>query len=155
MANKEADTQTIPVTEDVLVVGRRAVEVGTVSVEKTTETRQAIVDEPVISEEVRIERRRIDRSVSAADPPVVRTEGDTTIIPVLEEVVVVEKRLMLREEIHLTRVRHARSRPREVTLRREQVHVDRIAAPVEIEGRQKEAATPAPRSSSDESDPQE
>jgi stress response protein YsnF len=37
--------------------------------------------------------------------PEVRTEGSTTIIPVIKEVAVVEKKLMLIEEIHITRQR--------------------------------------------------
>ena len=59
MADDNSGPRTIPVTEDVLVVGRRTVDVGTVRVSKTTETRQAIVDEPVITEELQIERRRL------------------------------------------------------------------------------------------------
>jgi hypothetical protein len=46
---------------------------------------------------------QIDRIV--AEPPVQRQEGDTLILPVVEEVLVVEKRLMLREEIRITRRR--------------------------------------------------
>lgn len=35
--------------------------------------------------------------------PEIRTEGDVTIVPVLEEVLVVEKRLVLKEELHIRR----------------------------------------------------
>lgn len=149
MADDNTETQTIPVTEDVLVVGRRTVDTGTVRVSKTTETRQAIVDEPVISEELQIERCRLDRFVSPDEPPVARTEGDTTVIPVLEEVLVVEKRLILREEVRITRVRHQHPSSQEVTLRREQVQVERSSAAG--------AGQPPsnPRSNSDESDQQE
>ena len=37
-----------------------------------------------------------------------REEGDVTIIPVLEEIVVVEKRLVLKEELHVRRVTERR-----------------------------------------------
>ena len=148
MADNNTDQQKIPVTEDVLVVGRRTVELGTVRVSKTTETRQAIVDEPVVREELQIERHRLDRFVSSDEPPVTRTEGDTTVIPVLEEVLVVEKRLMLREEVRITRIRHVESSPHEVTVRREQVHVERSAASAG-------EASPSGRSNPDESDQQE
>ena len=147
MTDNDSGPRTIPVTEDVLVVGRRTVDVGTVRVSKTTETRQAIVDEPVVTEELQIERRRLDRFVSSDEPPPIRTEGDTTVIPVLEEVLVVEKRLMLREEVRITRVRRVGHSPQEVELRRERVHVERSVS----------ADTPPPsdRSNSDESDQQE
>ena len=148
MADNTTDTQKIPVTEDVLVVGRRTVDLGTVRVSKTTETRQAIVDEPVITEELHIERRRLDRFVSSDEPPPIRTEGDTTVIPVLEEVLVVEKRLMLREEVRITRVRRVGRAPQEVELRRERVHVERSASAADT-------SPPFDRSSPDESDQQE
>lgn len=147
MADNNTDSQTIPVTEDVLVVGRRTVEVGTVRVSKTTETRQTIVDEPVIAEELQIERHRLDRIVSHDEPPVMRTEGDTTVIPVLEEVLVVEKRLMLREEVRITRIRRVEHASREIALRREHVHVERTEASDET--------LSFDRSNSDESDQQE
>lgn len=123
------DTRTIPVTEDMLVVGRKSVDVGKVTVSKTVDEHVAVVDEPVIHEEVQIERRRVDRAVSRDAVPGVRIEGDTTIIPVLEEVVVVEKRLMLREEVRVTRVRRESPASQRVTVRRENVHVERSPPP--------------------------
>jgi stress response protein YsnF len=35
--------------------------------------------------------------------PEIRTESDVTILPVVEEVLVVEKRLVLKEELHIRR----------------------------------------------------
>jgi hypothetical protein len=60
-------------------------------------------DAELFREGYSIERVQIDRIV--AEPPVQRQEGDTLILPVVEEVLVVEKRLMLREEIRITRRR--------------------------------------------------
>jgi len=62
-------------------------------------------------------------------PPPVRHEGNTMIIPLLEEVLVVEKRLMLREELRVTRTQTEFHAPQQVTLRREEITVDR--APVD------------------------
>jgi uncharacterized protein (TIGR02271 family) len=123
------DSRTIPVTEDVLVVGRKTVDVAKVTVSKTVDEQQAVVNEPAIHEDVQIERRRVDRPVSPDNVPNVRVEGDTTIIPVLEEVVVVEKRLVLREEVRITRVRREIPASQRVTVRRENVHVERSPAP--------------------------
>jgi len=121
--------KTIPVTEDVLVIDRKTVDVGKVTVSKTVDEHEAVITEPVIHEDVQIERRRVDREVSAGAPPSVRIEGDTTVIPVLEEVLVVEKRLMLREEIRITRVRRESPAQQRATLRREQVRVERSPSP--------------------------
>lgn len=147
MADERNTGHKIPVTEEVLVVGRKTVDSGAVNISKTTETTQALVDEPVFTEEVRVERRRVDRPVPADDPPAVRTEGDTTIIPLLEEVVVVERRLVVREELRITRVRTAGRVRQEVPLRREEVHVER--SPV------RDDAVRVPRSHPDEPDRQE
>jgi len=60
------------------------------------------------------------------EAPEIRHEGDTTIIPVLEEVLVVEKRLILREELHIIRRREEHRDPQKVTLRKENVEVERV-----------------------------
>ena len=52
-------------------------------------------------ESVEVTRVPVNREIDTA--PSIRTEGDVTIIPVVEEVIVVEKRLVLKEEIHLRR----------------------------------------------------
>jgi uncharacterized protein (TIGR02271 family) len=57
--------------------------------------------------------------------PSVRLEGSTTIIPVVEEVVVVEKKLVLVEEIHVRRKSSVRTEDIPVTLRSEQAEIER------------------------------
>jgi stress response protein YsnF len=56
----------------------------------------------------------------------VREDNGTTIIPVMEEVLVVEKRWMLREEIHIRRRRIETHQPQHITLRSEEVQVERV-----------------------------
>ena len=75
---------------------------------------------------VEVERVPVDRIVDAA--PAVRQDGDVTIIPVMEEVLVVEKRLVLKEELHVRRRRTQESVEVPVTLRRERVEVERLPA---------------------------
>ena len=55
-----------------------------------------------------------------------REENGTTIISVVEEVLVVEKRWMLREEIHIRKRRTETHQPQRITLRSEDVQVERI-----------------------------
>jgi stress response protein YsnF len=62
-------------------------------------------------------------------PAAIRQEGDTTIYPVMEEVVVVEKRLRLVEEVRVTQRRATRHVREQVALRREEIVVEREAAP--------------------------
>ncbi len=114
----------VPVVEERLNVSKRVRETGRVRITKHVETRQEIVDEPLLREEVEVERVPVDRYVDAPVP--VRSEGDTTIVPVLEEVLVVEKRLLLKEELHITKRRTERRQPQDVTLRSERVEVERL-----------------------------
>jgi stress response protein YsnF len=68
----------------------------------------------------------VDRVVSEA--PAVRTEGDVTIVPVLEEVLFVEKRLVLKEELHIRRTATTETVEVPVTLRRQRAVIERVDA---------------------------
>ncbi len=114
----------VPVITEELRVERRAVETGRVRVSKVVREREEVVDEPLLREEVHVERVPVNRVVEGDVE--VRQEGDTMIIPVLEEVLVVEKRLMLKEELRVTRRRVEERRPQTVTLRSEEVSVERV-----------------------------
>ena len=117
---------TIPVIAEDLTVDKRVVETGRVRVSKVVRAEEQTFDVPVMREDVHVERVRLDKIVDAA--PEVRQEGDTMIIPLLEEVVVVEKRLMLREEVRVTRRRREVQEPHTVTVREEDVKVERLPA---------------------------
>jgi uncharacterized protein (TIGR02271 family) len=114
----------VPIVEERLNVSKRVRETGRVRITKHVETRQEVVDEPLLREEVEVERVLVDRYVDAPVP--VRSEGDTTIVPVLEEVLVIEKKLLLKEELHITRRRTEHRQPQDVTLRSERVEVERL-----------------------------
>lgn len=115
----------IPVLEERLAVGtrRREIEAG-VRIRKTVQAREERVDEPLRLEEVEVERVAVDRRIDA--PVAQRYEGDTLIVPVMEEVLFVEKRLVLKEEIRITRRERAVRAPQRVELRREHATVERI-----------------------------
>ncbi len=68
-----------------------------------------LVEEPSIQEEVQIERVPGNQLVN--EPVAVRCEGDTMIIPVIEEVVVVETRLQLKEEVRVTKRQNSHVAP--------------------------------------------
>jgi uncharacterized protein (TIGR02271 family) len=114
----------IPVVEETLRVDRAQRVTGRVRVTKHVSARVQRVDVPLERERVHVTRTRVERPVSSAPP--VRQEGDTLVIPVVEERVVVERRLFLREEIRITRERSATHATERVRLRSEQVEVERI-----------------------------
>ena len=77
-----------------------------------------------VAEEVEVERVPVNRLVEG--PVAVRQEGDTTIVPLVEEILVVEKRLMLKEELRITKRRVEEHAPQRITLRTEEATVERI-----------------------------
>jgi uncharacterized protein (TIGR02271 family) len=116
----------LPVVAEELTVGKRVVETGRVHLRTVVTERQETVDVPLERAEVDVERVEIGQFVETA--PTARQEGDVLIIPLLEEVLVVEKRLRLTAEVHV-RLRKTTSRePQQVTLRREEIAMDRVAA---------------------------
>ncbi|OUJ75747.1 YsnF/AvaK domain-containing protein [Hymenobacter crusticola] len=126
------DQVTIPVIEEYLQIGREVVETGRVRITKSvTQTPEAAVI-PLVHEEVSVERVACNQYVDVA--PAMRQEGEVTIIPVVREVIV--KRLLVVEELHITKRRVETLETQQIVLRKEEVHVERItpdnapAAPV-------------------------
>ena len=117
----------IPVVAEELTVEKRQVTRGTVRIHTRVETREEVVDEPLQHEEVTVERVPVNALVDG-ETPTPHYENEVFVIPILEEVLVVQKRLVLKEEIRVTRRRTTVSRPQQVTLRREVVEIERTAS---------------------------
>jgi uncharacterized protein (TIGR02271 family) len=113
--------QALPLFAEELQVRKETRETGRLRVSKRTLERDVIVDEELTRERVEVETVPIGRRIEAM--PAVRQEGETTIIPVVEEVLFVERRLMLKEEIRLTRVRTFERHKETVTLRHQEALV--------------------------------
>jgi uncharacterized protein (TIGR02271 family) len=114
----------VPVLAEELEVQKRLVETGKVRITKVVHERETLVDEPLFHDKVAITRVPMQRVVEGPVP--VREENGTTIISVVEEVLVVEKRWMLREEIHIHKQRIETHQPQRITLRSEEVQVERV-----------------------------
>ena len=117
----------IPVVAEELSIDKKLVERRRIRVRKTvgehTEIARAVLEEDIVE----IDRRPVDRIVETA--PAIREEGELLIIPVVEEILVVEKRLLLKEEIVVRRHRVSNPFEQEVVLRREEVQVDSVELP--------------------------
>ena len=124
-ATATADRETvIPVFEEELSVAKRVVETARVRVSRVTHQHQQLVDELLQHEKVEVEHIPIDREIEAM--PSIRQEGDVTIIPVVEEVLKVERRLVLKEEVHIRRIKQTQRYQESVTLRRQEAQVTRL-----------------------------
>ncbi|MEE1611904.1 YsnF/AvaK domain-containing protein [Microvirga sp. CF3016] len=117
--------EVIQLVEETASVGKRQVVTGRVRVQTVTDTIEELAHADVERETVEVTRVPVDRMVEIA--PEIRTEGDVTIVPVLEEVLVVEKRLVLKEELHIRRRVAAETVEVPVTLRKQRAIVERIA----------------------------
>jgi uncharacterized protein (TIGR02271 family) len=122
----EQDEVVIPVVEEELAAGTRAVKTGAVRVDKKVERRVRRISAPLIHEDVEVRRVPVNRVVDEA--PKARRKGNTVIVPVVEEEIVVTKRLVLKEEIHLVKRRTKDRVVQEVELGRERAQVRRLGA---------------------------
>jgi uncharacterized protein (TIGR02271 family) len=117
--------EVIPLVEETATIGKQEVLTGRVRVKSVTDTIEELAHADLQRETVEVTRVPIDRMVETA--PGIRTEGDVTIVPVLEEVLVVEKRLLLKEELHIRRGVETETVEVPVTLRKQRAVVEREA----------------------------
>jgi uncharacterized protein (TIGR02271 family) len=117
----------VPVIEEQAIITREVVESGRVRLSKTVHEREELLEIPLKQEEVQVERVPINQYVAdGASAPGLRYDGDTTIIPVLREVVVT--RLLVVEEIRVTKRTLNTTHTQPVKLLHEEVHIDRQSA---------------------------
>jgi uncharacterized protein (TIGR02271 family) len=115
----------VPVVAEELTVEKRRVTKGIVRIHTRVETREEVVDEPLLHEEVAIERVPVNAWVEG-EAPMPHDEDGVLVIPILEEMLVVEKRLWFKEEVRVSKRRTTIRKPQQVTLQREVVEVERV-----------------------------
>src|SRR3954451_12493872 len=119
--------QMIELIKEEISIGVRPVETGKVRIDVKVNTEERLVEQALERQEVTVTRIPINRTVDAK--PEIRHEGDTMIVPLVEEVLVVEKRLILREELHIQTRVVQRTENIPVTLRSEEALRPRGAPP--------------------------
>lgn len=119
----------IPIVEERAWIEKHAVETGRVRVGTRTETTEQVLRESLRGNAVGVTRVPINRTLAEGESvPVTREEDGVTIIPVLEEILVVEKRLVLKEEVHIRQTTTGEDVEVPVTLRRQHAVVERVSA---------------------------
>jgi stress response protein YsnF len=114
---------TVPVIAESADLSKRPVVRGVVHVSKTTETVEEVLRPELMAEEVEVERVPVNKRIKTA--PKVRQRGDTTIIPVVVEEIVVTKTLVLKEEIHVRKRQTIEPEEHVVALRKEKIAIER------------------------------
>lgn len=127
------ENKVIPVVEEELVTGTREVPHGSVRVSKKVDTVHKTVEAPLLRDVVLVSRVPVNRVVEAI--PKMREEGDVLVIPVVEEEIVIQKRLVLKEEIRVTRQRFKEKVTKEISLDRETATVERVDTEGRVIGR--------------------
>lgn len=125
--NIEEGDAVIPLHDESVTVGKQRVERSRVRVTTRVSEREEMVREALEQEEATVTRVPIDREIDAH--PGIRQEGDVTVIPLVEEMLVVERRLILREELHIRKTRRTVEVEQPVTLRSEEAVVERVETP--------------------------
>ncbi|WP_237477295.1 YsnF/AvaK domain-containing protein [Lichenibacterium dinghuense] len=134
------DELTLRLVEERLAVAKRRVAGETVRISTTTETAEEVAEVALDRYRVEVTRVPVGRVVEAAPPA--RSEGDTTIVPVLEERYVVVKQLVLTEEIHIRHVVEREVKREAVALRRQRAAVDRVERGAQPSDRPDAAGSP-------------
>ncbi len=124
--DRSAKADTLQLVEEQVELHKRQVVTGRVDVRTVTETIDELVKTTVQDQTVEVTRVTINRQVDVA--PSIRTDGDVTVIPVFEEIIVVEKRLLLKEEIRIRRITRSEDIETTVPLRRQRAVVERHEA---------------------------
>ena len=114
--------ETIPLVEETVRIEKRQAEKERLVVRKTVHHRDETVETLLRSQELSAERVPVNRMV--AEMPSIREEGDVLVIPVCEEVLVTERRLILKEEVRIRRAQQLRPVQQTVRLRREEVAIE-------------------------------
>jgi len=139
----------VPVIAEDLVVEKQQVPSGGVRIRKVVQEHDETVGMSLYKEHTDIRRVLIDHDVDGPQP--IRRDGDTVVVPVVEEVLVVEKRFRLKEELHITKRSSHEQTEQTVTLHREHAIIERLDADGRVVG--EEAPMDAPASLSTEGRP--
>jgi stress response protein YsnF len=125
MTTQPTDPQEIvvPLYEEQASIAKRRIVTGRVQVSRVTSEHEQLIEETLAREQVEIERTPIGKPVQVL--PSVREEGDTIVIPIVEEVLVLERRLILKEEVRVRRVRTNQAHRERVMLRRQEAVITR------------------------------
>jgi uncharacterized protein (TIGR02271 family) len=113
----------IPVVEEEAHLEKRLVERNRTRITKQVHTEEETIETPLRQERVQVERVPVERIIDS--PLTSHYDGDTLVIPVMEEVLIIEKKLFLKEEVRVTKYVGEIEHQETVTLRKEAVTVER------------------------------
>ena len=121
-------TTSIPVVEETIQLGKELIEKGTTRFIKKVDEETVNIPLRFRTEQYSVERIPVNQYVEQA-PPAIRHEGKTMIISIIEEEAVIQKRLKVVEELHITSSEVETITNEEVNLKKERVIIERDPGP--------------------------
>ena len=114
----------IPLFEETVSVSKHVVPTSKVQISRVTHSQEQLIDELLHHEQIEIERTAVNKPIDTM--PSIRQEEDIIVIPVVEEVVRVERSLLLKEEVRIRRIRTTERFQESVTLRKQEAVINRL-----------------------------
>lgn len=123
-ASSDATEGVVSLVEEEARVEKRTVTTGRVRVRTVAEAVEEIATATLEEDEVDVVR--ISKDLVITEAPAIRSEAGVTIIPVVEERMVVTTQLVLKEELHIHRRTKRETIQVPITLRRQRAVVERL-----------------------------
>ncbi len=114
----------IPVTREELHAETVPVVTGGIRVTKSVQTHDEIVEQELRKSHANVKRIKTDRIVDGPQSP--HREGNTLIVPVVSQVLRIEKQWVVTEEIHITEIEEREAVRQRVPVNREEARVERL-----------------------------
>ncbi|MBV9157315.1 MAG: YsnF/AvaK domain-containing protein [Acidobacteriaceae bacterium] len=122
--DRNEDDVVIPVISEELHADAVPVQTGSVRVTKRVQAHDEILEQALRKGRVEVKRVKTDRVVDG--PQEIQRAGDTLIVPVVSEVLRVEKQWVVTEEIHITQIEERETIQQTVTVNREEAEIERL-----------------------------
>ena len=114
---------TIPLGSEEVELSKRVVQQAVVRIQTKVREEERIIETRLLKDEITVEHVELNLPIESPLEP--RYDGEVLIIPVIEEVLVVRKQLVLKEELRITQRSVARPYAQAVLLRHEEATVER------------------------------
>jgi|SRR5947209_7545404 len=115
----------IPVVQEEVNVDAAPVVTGGVRVTKHVHTQDEVLEQQLRTSHADVKRVKTNRVVDGPHQPTHR-QGDTLVIPVVSEVLRIEKQWVVTEEIHITETKQTETVQQTVPIRYEQAQIERL-----------------------------
>jgi len=125
--SKTPEEVLLPVATEEATIRKTSKTTGLTRLKLSTEEVEEFVTTSLVREDVEVTRMPVDRLLRDDEPaPEPRHENGLLVVPVIEEVAVVVKRIRIVEELHVKVRQHADQRDISVLLRKQKATVERM-----------------------------